>query len=64
MISYQKSQHGCVRWALREICALHEHLTCNHAMISPAAGLGIVCDRFWYKTSFIAKFGHISDTKN
>ena len=42
----KKSQHGCVRWALRELRALHEHLTCNHAMILPAAGLRIVFDTF------------------
>ena len=42
IILYKKSQHGCIRWALRELRALHEHLTCNHAMISPAAGLRIL----------------------
>ena len=49
LLGDKKSQHGCVRWALRELRALHEHLTCNHAMISPAAGLRIVCDSFHCK---------------
>ena len=49
--SVKKSQHGCVRWALCELHALYEHLTCNHAMISPAAALRKVFESILYMGS-------------
>ena len=41
----KKSQHGCVRWALR---ALHDNLTCicNRVMVR---------ESWMYKTTFIAR---------